>query len=173
MKPPIIEGGVIKLYAYKDCLGKYDSLIKNAEMPLWYRDGNCLLQKYLRQRCNDEGLFYYSTQIYSCWEEERADEYLEIDAEITKKNNINLVVKIRDIDAIENKCSTENYKELGLTPYESYPMRPTSNDTNDARLYTIRVNSTDISDIDEFDIGLDDTSNDVTEQVVDVAESQS
>lgn len=142
-------------------------------MPIWYRDGNCLLQKYLRQRCNEEGLFYYSTQIYSCWEEEREEEYVELDAEIVRKNNFNLVVKIRDIDIIEDKCSAGNYKELGLAPYVSYPMRAAASNVDYARLYTVRINSPDIdiSDIDDDDNTLD-TSNYVTEQIVDVAEPQ-
>ncbi|CAH1707575.1 unnamed protein product [Chironomus riparius] len=146
-------GHVIKLYAYKDCLGEYNSLIQNPDMPLWYRDGSCLIQKYLRQRCNDDELFYFSTQIYSCWEEDREKEYVELEAEIVLKKNVNFVVKIRDIDIIEDICSNGNFKELGLTPYTNYQMRATDNpEIEVANALTFKVNTSDeISDFDYED----------------------
>lgn len=114
----------MKLYAYKDCLGKYDSLTKNEDIVLWHRDKDCLIQKYLRQRFDESGLFYYSTNTYSYWEENRAEEFLEIEAVVILKNSGNYLVKILNLDEIENVCLQGDFKSLGLKPYVNYASRP-------------------------------------------------
>lgn len=125
-----------------------------------------MFQKYLRQRCDNDGLFYYSTQIYSCWEEERADEYIELDAEIVIRKNINFVVKIRNIDMIEEVCSDGNFKDLGLMPYTNYQMRvPENLESDDPKVYTIKIISNSDIDVSVDDNDDNNTSNDVTEEV--------
>lgn len=46
------------------------------EACLWHRDGNELLQKYLKLPAEESSeIFFVSTPIYSIWEDERRDEY--------------------------------------------------------------------------------------------------
>ena len=131
-------------------MGKYDSLIKNPDIPLWFRDGNSLFQKYFRQRHDSEGLFYYSTQIFSAWDDDRASEYVELEAVIVMKRTMSYIVKILDVEVIEDMCVTENYKELGLMPYTCYEMQQ-AEEYKDPGSFTISFGSPSMSNDDTFD----------------------
>ena len=122
-----------------------------------YRDGSRLCQKLLHTRCDDDGLFYSSTQIFSCWEKERADEYVELDAEIVTKKNINFVAKILDIDTVEALCSNGNFKELGLEPYTPFEMRAAQNvETDLPKLIPSDSSSEDLYKTPDDSISSDD-----------------
>jgi len=110
----------------------------------------------LHTRCDDDGLFYSSTQIYSYWEKERAEEYVELNAEIVTKKNINFVAKILDIDTVEGICSNGNFKELGLEPYTTYENRAAENPESNLP----KLTPTDTSSEDSFNTPDDSISSD-------------
>lgn len=73
-KPKFDENGNLKLYVLKTDLD--NELNLKPEACLWHRDGNELLQKYLRLPAGDcSEIFFVATPIYSIWEEDRKDEY--------------------------------------------------------------------------------------------------
>lgn len=76
-KPKGDENGIFTLYVLKSELD--NDLNLKSDACLWHRDGNELLQKYLRLPAEDcDGIFFVSTPIYSIWEDERRDEYHEV-----------------------------------------------------------------------------------------------
>jgi hypothetical protein len=112
------------LYAYKDCLGNYNSLVRNSEMPLWLREGELLLQKLRRASYDERGLIYESTRIYSCWIDNADWKYLAINATVIGPSKVSPTeyptqFLIHNVNEIEKQCVEGNFKLLKLTPYKS------------------------------------------------------
>lgn len=115
--------GVFSLYAYKGDLK--NGLRANTNICLWRRDGQSLLQKYLRDKeSSGNSVFFNSSMVYSCWEDRRKDEFLEVKvkcvANTGKDSTRDSKVELLDIDGIEQTCIDGKYHELDLEPYVSY-----------------------------------------------------
>lgn len=115
--------GVFSLYAYKGDLK--NGLRANTNICLWRRDGQSLLQKYLRDKdSNGNSIFFNSSMVYSCWEDRRKDEFLEVKvkcvANTGKDSTRDSKVELLDIDGIEQTCIDGKFHELDLEPYVSY-----------------------------------------------------
>lgn len=57
---------------------------------------------------------------YSCWEDRRADEFLEVKVKCCSKDSKDSRVELMDLDKIEQTCIDEKYAELNLEVYVSY-----------------------------------------------------
>lgn len=115
--------GVFSLYAYKGDLK--NGLRANTNICLWRRDGQSLLQKYLRDKdSSDNSIYFNSSMVYSCWEDRRKDEFLEVKvrciANAGKDASRDSKVELLDIDGIESACIEGRFHELDLEPYVSY-----------------------------------------------------
>lgn len=118
--------GIFTLYAYKGDLK--NGLRANSTICLWRRDGQSLLQKYTREKEGKAGaILFSSTMVYSCWEDRRKDEYLEVRVKCvsnqTKDATRDSRVELLDIDTIEQTCVDGKYHELELEPYVSFADR--------------------------------------------------
>lgn len=62
--------------------------------------------------------------VYSCWEDRRKDEFLEVKvkciANAGKDATRDSKVELLDVNGIEQTCVSEKYCELDLEPYVSY-----------------------------------------------------
>lgn len=62
--------------------------------------------------------------VYSCWEDRRKDEFLEVKvkcvASAGKDATRDSKVELLDINNIEQTCIEGNFKDLDLEPYVSY-----------------------------------------------------
>lgn len=115
--------GVFSLYAYKGDLK--NGLRANTNICLWRRDGQSLLQKYLRDKdSSDHSIFFNSSMVYSCWEDRRKEEFLEVKVRCMsnggKDASRDAKVELLDIDGIEQACIEGRFHELDLEPYVSY-----------------------------------------------------
>ncbi|KAG5676749.1 hypothetical protein PVAND_006558 [Polypedilum vanderplanki] len=160
---PVKINDEITLYAYKYCLGLYDSLIANSDMPLWYRDGDFLLQKFLRHSQDENGLVYEGTRIYSSWTDEQAQNYVEVKAIVTEaKNYSSSLIHIAKVKVfnnvliqIENLCAEENFGSLNLPPYPYKDKSDTENnndsmDSASIKIEEITVDYQEMNPIDEY-----------------------
>jgi hypothetical protein len=115
--------GVFSLYAYKGDLK--NGLRANTNICLWRRDGQSLLQKYLRDKdSSGNSINFNSSMVYSCWEDRRKDEFLEVKvkcaANTGKDASRDSKVELLDVDGIEQTCIDGRFHELDLEPYVSY-----------------------------------------------------
>jgi len=115
--------GIFSLYAYKGDLK--NGLRANTNICLWRRDGQSLLQKYLRDKESKGGsVFFNSSMVYSCWEDRRKDEFLEVKvkcvANAGKDATRDSKVELLDVNSIEQSCIDGKFHELDLEPYISY-----------------------------------------------------
>jgi hypothetical protein len=124
-------GEEVKIYAYKGCLAAFDSLVDNNDMPLWARDGDLLLQKLFKHESSDEnGLFYKSSRVYSCWLDANASQYLEIPAIVTEKKlsetspGYDIIYRILNVEDIEATCKIQQFKQLQLPEYKANSNKP-------------------------------------------------
>lgn len=121
------------LYAYKGDLKH--GLRANSNICLWRRDGQSLLQKYMRDKETSSGsILFNSSMVYSCWEDRRKDEFLEVKVKCVtsagKDNNSrDAKVELLDIDSIEQTCISGKFSELDLEPYVSYADKKKDEDT--------------------------------------------
>lgn len=121
------------LYAYKGDLKH--GLRANSNICLWRRDGQSLLQKYMRDKETSSGsILFNSSMVYSCWEDRRKEEFLEVKVKCVtsagKDNNSrDAKVELLDIDSIEQTCISGKYSELDLEPYVSYADKKKDEDT--------------------------------------------
>lgn len=111
------------MYAYKGDLK--NGLRANAGICLWRRDGQSLLQKYLRDKDSKGSTIHFnSSMVYSCWEDRRKDEFLEVKvkcvANAGKDATRDSKVELLDINNIEQTCIDGKFHELDLEPYVSY-----------------------------------------------------
>lgn len=100
----------------------------NTNICLWRRDGQSLLQKYLRDKDagarGDMPVYFNSSMVYSCWEDRRKDEFLEVKVKCVansgKDASRDSKVELLDIDTIEQTCLDGRFDQLDLEPYVSY-----------------------------------------------------
>ncbi|CRL01528.1 CLUMA_CG014343, isoform A [Clunio marinus] len=115
--------GIFSLYAYKGDLK--NGLRANTNICLWRRDGQSLLQKYLRDKeSKGNSIYFNSSMVYSCWEDRRKDEFLEVKVKCVansgKDSTRDSKVELVDINGIEQACIDGKFHELELEPYVSY-----------------------------------------------------
>lgn len=115
--------GIFSLYAYKGDLK--NGLRANSNICLWRRDGQSLLQKYMRDKdSKNNAIFFNSSMVYSCWEDRRREEFLEVKvkcvANAGKDATRDSKVELLDIGSIEQTCIDGKYHDLDLEPYVSY-----------------------------------------------------
>lgn len=85
-KPKCDGNGIFTLYILKNELD--DELNPKLDACLWRRDGNELLQKYLRLHIEDNPeIFFISTPVYAIWEDQRRDEYLGVKVKYAEADN--------------------------------------------------------------------------------------
>jgi hypothetical protein len=97
----------------------------NTNICLWRRDGQSLLQKYLRDKDGKGNAIHFnSSMVYSCWEDRRKDEFLEVKvkcvASAGKDATRDSKVELLDLNGIEQACVEGKFHELDLEPYVSY-----------------------------------------------------
>jgi len=124
--------GVFSLYAYKGDLK--NGLRANTNICLWRRDGQSLLQKYLRDKeSKGTSVFFNSSMVYSCWEDRRKGEFLEVKVKCAatagKDATRDSKVELLDISSIEQSCVDGKFHELELEPYVSYADKKKEEDT--------------------------------------------
>lgn len=84
-KPKCDGSGIFTLFILKNEL---DGLVPKPDACLWRRDGNELLQKYLRLSVEDNPeMVFVSTPVYAIWEEQRRDEYLGVKVKNAEADN--------------------------------------------------------------------------------------
>lgn len=110
------KGGFLNLYLFKGDLK--DGIANNPQVCLWRRDGSSLLQKYLRDKTVQASVPQFnSSMVYSCWEDRRADEYLEVKVKCLEQSK-QIRVELTDIEELERKSKEEydNYVAAYGTP---------------------------------------------------------
>lgn len=115
--------GIFSLYAYKGDLK--NGLRANTNICLWRRDGQSLLQKYLRDKdSKGNAVHFNSSMVYSCWEDRRKEEFLEVKVKCIASSGKDATrdskVELLDINGIEQTCIDGKFHELDLEPYVSY-----------------------------------------------------
>lgn len=126
------KGGFLNLFIFKGDLK--DGIVNNAQVCLWRRDGSSLLQKYLRDKTVSANVPQFnSSMVYSCWEDRRADEYLEVKVRCLEQSK-QIRVELTDIDELEAKSREEydNYVATYGTPVPRSNKTRDGNNPNDA-----------------------------------------
>lgn len=95
--------GFLSLYIFRGDL--VNGIRANENLCLWRRDGSSLLQKYLRDK-NSQECQWSPSMVYSCWEDRRKDEYLEVKV-LCKGDLKNSNVTIVDLEQLEDQCVRE------------------------------------------------------------------
>lgn len=124
--------GYLNLFIFKGDLK--DGIVNNAQVCLWRRDGSSLLQKYLRDKTVLSSVPQFnSSMVYSCWEDRRADEYLEVKVRCLEQSK-QIRVELTDIDELERKSKEEydNYVATYGTPVPRSSKTRDGNSSNDA-----------------------------------------
>uniref|UniRef100_A0A182T2V7 Uncharacterized protein n=1 Tax=Anopheles maculatus TaxID=74869 RepID=A0A182T2V7_9DIPT len=104
------KSGYLKLFASRADLE--EGIRDNLKVCLWRRDGSSLLQKYFRDKSVDASTPQFtSSMVYSCWEDKRADEYMEVKVRCIEQSK-QLRVQIIDVDATENRAKEEYQKYI-------------------------------------------------------------
>lgn len=102
------KSGFLKLFAYRGDLE--EGIRDNLKVCLWRRDGSSLLQKYFRDKSADAtSPQFISSMVYSCWEDKRSDEYMEVKVRCIEQSK-QLRVQIYDADTVEKKAKEEYEK---------------------------------------------------------------
>lgn len=97
--------GYLNLFMFKGDLK--DGIVNNAQLCLWRRDGSSLLQKYLRDKTvQSETPQFNSSMVYSCWEDKRANEYLEVKVRCLEQSK-QIRVELTDLEELEAKSKEE------------------------------------------------------------------
>lgn len=124
VKPVTDRCGFMNLFVFKGDLK--DGILNNPQVCLWRRDGSSLLQKYLRDKTVDSAIPQFnSSMVYSCWEDKRADEYLELKVRCLDQTK-QIRVELTNIDELEAK-STAEYDSY-VTVYGVPPVRTNTKD---------------------------------------------
>lgn len=106
------KSGYLKLFASRADLE--EGIRDNLKVCLWRRDGSSLLQKYFRDKSVDASTPQFtSSMVYSCWEDKRADEYMEVKVRCIEQSK-QLRVQIIDVDATECRAKEEYVKYIEL-----------------------------------------------------------
>uniref|UniRef100_A0AAG5DAP9 Uncharacterized protein n=1 Tax=Anopheles atroparvus TaxID=41427 RepID=A0AAG5DAP9_ANOAO len=102
------KSGNLKLYAFRGDLE--EGIRDNLKVCLWRRDGSSLLQKYFRDKSVDASTPQFtSSMVYSCWEDKRSDQYMEVKVRCIEQAK-QLRVQIVDVEAVEKKAKEEYEK---------------------------------------------------------------
>lgn len=97
--------GFLNLFIFKGDLK--DGIVNNSQVCLWRRDGSSLLQKYLRDKTVDSEIPQFnSSMVYSCWEDKRANEYVEVKVRCLEQSK-QIRVELTDVDELEEKSKAE------------------------------------------------------------------
>lgn len=97
--------GYLNLFIFKGDLK--DGILDNPQVCLWRRDGSSLLQKYLRDKTvQSETPQFNSSMVYSCWEDKRSNEYLEVKVRCLEQSK-QIRVELTDVDELEAKSKQE------------------------------------------------------------------
>lgn len=100
--------GFLNLYIFKGDLK--EGIVNNPQVCLWRRDGSSLLQKYLRDKTVNADLPQYnSSMVYSCWEDKRANEYIEVKVRCIEQSK-QVRVELTNVDELEAQSQTEYEK---------------------------------------------------------------
>lgn len=101
--------GFLNLYIFKGDLK--DGILNNQQVCLWRRDGSSLLQKYLRDKTVATDLPQFnSSMVYSCWEDKRANEYIEVKVRCIEQSK-QIRVELTNVEELEAQSHAD---------YESY-----------------------------------------------------
>ncbi|XP_055546859.1 glutamic acid-rich protein [Wyeomyia smithii] len=122
--------GFLNLYIFRGDLK--DGIINNTQVCLWRRDGSSLLQKYLRDTTvTTENPQYSSSMVYSCWEDKRADEYLEVKVKCLDQAK-QVRVELIGASELEAKAASEyeKYVDVHGVPPPRNNARKTGNDAS-------------------------------------------
>ncbi|XP_052895989.1 nucleolin [Anopheles moucheti] len=104
------KSGYLKLFASRADLE--EGIRDNLKVCLWRRDGSSLLQKYFRDKSVDASTPQFtSSMVYSCWEDKRADEYMEVKVRCVEQSK-QLRVQIIDVEATECRAKEEYQKYI-------------------------------------------------------------
>uniref|UniRef100_A0A182NTI5 Uncharacterized protein n=1 Tax=Anopheles dirus TaxID=7168 RepID=A0A182NTI5_9DIPT len=104
------KSGYLKLFASRADLE--EGIRDNLKVCLWRRDGSSLLQKYFRDKSVDASTPQFtSSMVYSCWEDKRADEYMEVKVRCIEQSK-QLRVQIIDVEATECRAKEEYQKYI-------------------------------------------------------------
>ncbi|XP_053695921.1 glutamic acid-rich protein [Sabethes cyaneus] len=139
--------GFLNLYIFKGDLK--EGIINNTEVCLWRRDGSSLLQKYLRDTAaTTDNPQYISSMVYSCWEDKRADEYLEVKVKCLDQAK-QIHVELVNASEIEAKSVSEyeGYVAVHGVPPPRKNTRKTGNDASGGA----SEDEEDDEDVDEED----------------------
>ncbi|XP_055600509.1 nucleolin [Uranotaenia lowii] len=99
------KGGFLTLYLFKGDLK--EGIINNHQVCLWRRDGSSLLQKYLRDKTITGDVPHYnSSMVYSCWEDKRSDEYLEVKVRCVEQAK-QIRVELTNVEELEARARGE------------------------------------------------------------------
>ncbi|XP_053675878.1 glutamic acid-rich protein [Anopheles nili] len=102
------KSGYLKLLVSRADLE--EGIRDNLKVCLWRRDGSSLLQKYFRDKSVDASTPQFtSSMVYSCWEDKRADEYMEIRVRCIEQSK-QLRVQIIDVETMEARAKEEYQK---------------------------------------------------------------
>ncbi|EDO63605.1 AGAP007955-PA, partial [Anopheles gambiae str. PEST] len=104
------KSGYLKLFVSRADLE--EGIRDNLKVCLWRRDGSSLLQKYFRDKSVDANTPQFtSSMVYSCWEDKRADEYMEVKVRCIEQTK-QLRVQIIDVEATEIRAKEEYQKYM-------------------------------------------------------------
>ncbi|XP_065078773.1 glutamic acid-rich protein [Ochlerotatus camptorhynchus] len=143
--------GYLNLFIFKGDLK--DGIVNNAQVCLWRRDGSSLLQKYLRDKTVLSNVPQFnSSMVYSCWEDRRADEYLEVKVRCLEQSK-QIRVELTDVDELEAKSKEEyeTYVSTYGTPVPRSSKTREGNSSNDAAAADGAGGDEDDDDDDECD----------------------
>uniref|UniRef100_A0A336LUX9 CSON005310 protein n=1 Tax=Culicoides sonorensis TaxID=179676 RepID=A0A336LUX9_CULSO len=118
--------GFLSLYIFRGDL--VNGIRANENLCLWRRDGSSLLQKYLRDK-NSSECQWSPSMVYSCWEDRRKDEYLEVKV-LCKGDLKNSNVTIVDLDQLEEECVRDRESNSKFVSQKPQGANQSANDSN-------------------------------------------
>lgn len=117
--------GFLSLYIFRGDL--VNGIRANDQLCLWRRDGSSLLQKYLRDKNSNE-CQWSPSMVYSCWEDRRKDEYLEVKV-LCKGDLKNSNVTIVELDQLEDQCVRERDSNAKFVSQKPQGANASANDS--------------------------------------------
>ncbi|KAH8329348.1 hypothetical protein KR074_008261 [Drosophila pseudoananassae] len=91
--------------------------MKNNRLCLWRRDEHTtLLQKYLRVKSDEDEMVFTSSSVYSSWDEQQTDDFIEIKVNCLDPNNRR--IKIHDLEALKKASMDLQSEKEKTTPDE-------------------------------------------------------
>ncbi|XP_050078045.1 uncharacterized protein LOC126564957 [Anopheles maculipalpis] len=138
------KSGYLKLYASRADLE--EGIRDNLKVCLWRRDGSSLLQKYFRDKSVDASTPQFtSSMVYSCWEDKRADEYMEVKVRCIEQTK-QVRVQLHDVEATEYRAKQEYQQYI-----EKYGKSMDSSDAKNSHNNGDEANEGDEQDDEEYD----------------------